>query len=889
MKEISLFFFGDENGSLFNVGKNAALTLVNMEISIGGDGRQGNVVGTNDGAVVIKSTKGTGINARGMVAVNNGSLEIQVGTFHVASYVVSESSGSIEVMDGTFISEDYGFYEIKGKLVIHHADMKSYDNCIYIWKGDVEIHGGTYLSSDDECIDNNYGTVTLYPDSSFEGSDDEDSCLYSYEGTYIIAEDASIWPEDWQHARKLEIRGKTPEPESGKGSFTISKTVEGTGLPDADTSFEFRITKDGNPATGGYSVDDGDASPIPQDGRISLKAGQSAILTGLTPGDYLVSETAPDQPNYQSTSFSVNGGEMQTGCSATVSITNTSVAATGGWKKEDGRLVQDDDGYFIYTITPDQISEDRTITVDCDLLAEYFISKMQDNQNSSPCNFKVKFINETGGPIQYKDYHFDTVNWMPAGYKFASLGNPSMKDTDEGTDEYSAGYGWGKVWQQMYAMLTGQTNTAGSLNVTGFDGNPVRIASAPLRTINPAVISYFSSNPGKGTLTGNAGTGSASEITLKQMNAFPELIKKAFTFKNWKGEEISLPADPARTYADFLCAFYEVNSLDNLTAAQKYNVLGTGSKGSPAMPYNGQSHITTWYSNRAGTISNWCIPYTALNDGTLNNFKTWGFSDTRIAAGKKLRSGSQEFSAEGAKMYAYQPDYYLLESDPEVIRMAYQYLYERCIRFSLDSKDRPVPTAIDNSASVSDEVSGLKDYLDQTESASANVLAAMNDGAKIPDGESLTLNRIKGYIEVPNAWNQFRYYDFGFQLTFQTNAAPVHASSVTFTNIYKEKETPETPENPGTPETLKTGTSETVQVGEEPAIPDNLSPTPAAESAGPATPLANHSVPSKTPGTPATGDESDSGLYCILLIGSSMALLAVDLLFWKKRRRDRNR
>ncbi len=578
------------------------------------------------------------------------------------------------------------------------------------------------------------------------------------------------------------------------GSLTISKTVTGTGTPDADTLFDFTVTKAGVTASGKYSIDGDEAQVIPADGKISIKAGQSALLTGLEPGEYTVTETTPAQANYKSTTFSVNGEPTQNGCTATVTVSSTA-AASGGWKKEGGNLVTDDDGYFTYTLTADQIDADGNITVDCDFLAEYVEAQMQVYQNYAPRSFKVKFVNETGAAIRYQDYEFDTVNWIPVGETYTPSGSPAMKNTDENSSSTSAGYGWGEVWQSIYSFLIGQSNTAGSLNADGFDGNKVRTAIAPLRCINPAVVSYFSSNPGQGTLTGNPATNSAQAVTLQQMNAFPELIKQAFSFKNWEGTEISLSADDNRTYADFICAFYGVNSLDELSVAQKYNVLGTGCKGSPAMPYAGQSHITTYYSNLAGTMANRCIPYVALNDGTLDYFKTWGFSNTRIEAGKKLVSGGQELSTEDAATYAYQPDYYLLESDPEILSMAYEYLYERCIRFSLDSEDRPVSTSIDNSATSDDGVGGIKDYMDKTEAATANVLKAMNNGVEVADGESITLDRVKGYIEVPNAWNQFRYYDFGFKLVFKADAKQP-AASVAFTNDYKESDTP----TPPTPE-----------------------------------------------------------------------------------------
>ncbi len=63
------------------------------------------------------------------------------------------------------------------------------------------------------------------------------------------------------------------------GSLTISKTVDGTGTPSADTEFEFTVVKGDVPASGQYSVDGGDLQAIPADGKIAPKAGQTAKLT----------------------------------------------------------------------------------------------------------------------------------------------------------------------------------------------------------------------------------------------------------------------------------------------------------------------------------------------------------------------------------------------------------------------------------------------------------------------------------------------------------------------------------------------------------------------------------------------------------------------------------
>ena len=585
-------------------------------------------------------------------------------------------------------------------------------------------------------------------------------------GTYI---------DNVNNGDSLVFRNAFQDTSAASGSLTISKKATGTGTPDADTLFEFTVTKDKTAAVGQYSVDGGTAQTISADGKISIKAGQSAVLTDLEPGEYTVTETSPTQANYKSTSFSVNNGEVQNGLSATVTVTGAAAAA-GGWSKKDGKPVKDADGYFTYTITSDQIDADSKITVDCDLLAEYMEAQMQEGLNWSPCNFKVKFVNETGTAIYYQDYEFDTVNWIPVGQTYTPSDTPSM--------ENQFGFGWGDVWQQVYPFVAGQTETAGSLDVKGFDGNNIRLAISPLRCINPAVISYFDSNPGKTeNLTDKTSVSTAGYITLKQMNALPELIKKAFTFKNWEGNEINLEADANRTYADFICAFYGVNSLNDLTIAQKYNVLGTGGKGSPSLQeskYKGQSAITTYYSIVA-PMTNRYIPSSDLGNDTLNYFKTWGFGKVSDEDG-----------------YDYKPDFFLMENDPEVLKMAYDYLYSRCIRFSLDSNDRPVSTSIDNSATSNDGVGGIKDYMDRTDAATANVLKTMNNGAAIADGSSVTLDNVKGYIEVPNAWNQFRAYDFGFKLIFKADAKQPAAASVAFTNTYENNDTP-TPPTPPTP------------------------------------------------------------------------------------------
>lgn len=591
--------------------------------------------------------------------------------------------------------------------------------------------------------------------------------------------------------------------QSATGSLVITKEVAGSGAPAKNTQFEFTVTKDSVAASGNYCIDDGDEQPIPAEGKISLQAGQSATLTGLEPGEYTVTETQPSDSNYDSTSFSVNGQAAEKGLSAAVTVVASADVTAGGWYMKGGQVARDSDGYLTYTITQDQIDGNGKIVVDCDPLAEYIEAYMQAYQNYSPRGFKVRFINKTGVSIQYEDYSFSTVNWIPAGAAYTPLANPSMMNTNDAADENSAGYGWGDVWQQYYPMVAGQSLVSTTLSATGFDGNGIRLSMAPMRCINPAIISYFKSNPGKDAgLTGNSTIKNASDITLLQMNKFPTLIKQAFTFENYQGDEVSLPADSSRTYADFICAFYNVSSLDDLTSTQMYNVLGTGHNGSPGITENGQAGIWSYYANlNTGSPENWCIPYTALNNGSLDYFKTWGFSNARIEAGKKLISGGKVFTEADAQTYAYQQSYYLMESDPEVAAMGYKYLYDRCMRLSFDTDNRAIFTGSDE-YSPAEDPSSIKSYIDKTEAANANMLAAMNGGAEVADNQSITLDKVRGFIEVPNAWNQLRYYDFGFDITFKTDASGggLETASVTFTNNYvKPSVPPADSDNPAKP------------------------------------------------------------------------------------------
>lgn len=558
----------------------------------------------------------------------------------------------------------------------------------------------------------------------------------------------------------------------GKGSITIENTVEGTDLPDADTIFTFTVTTNGVPAVGVYTIDEGEPNAIPEDGVIQLKAGQNAVLSGLAMGVYTIEENMPEEDAYRKTSFTINGGKLVDGLSATVILSEERPMmfslndSEGGWlRDQNGDLMKNKDEYFVYTITESQIDEFGDIDIDCNELASQIRNAMETYGGSK---LKFKIVNETNNDVYYSDYDFTTVNTIPVGDVFT----PDMENLELSNLPYGKNNivkGLGQVWLPYYEGLKNDEVIGMALDVIGFDGEYIRMAPAPLRSMNPAIISYFMSNPHKGELTGN-NISSVADITLLQMVAFPELIKESFTFKDYEGKELHMEADTDRTYADFICAFYKVNSLDELNRAQIYNVLGTGYNASPAIPYKGQAAINGFYKGKDG------INKEQLDDGTLDYFKIWGMSSKHT---------------EDAD-YPYKGNYYILETDPEILKLGYEYLYERGMRLTFDNKDWEVNYQNDNTLDPVENVAGLKNYLDKNQQANEHMRRVMNNGQALAAGESIDISNGKSAIELPNAWNSGdRSIDFGFSLKFI--AVPEEETSgesavVSFKNIYGEEE-----------------------------------------------------------------------------------------------------
>lgn len=510
--------------------------------------------------------------------------------------------------------------------------------------------------------------------------------------------------------------------------------------------------------------------------------------------------------------------------------TNTSANTTGGWLlDENNEITTDEDGYFVYTLNEEDIDENGEATIDGDLLADYMADMMSARMNYT-IHVPVKIVNNTGYKITYKDYEFDTVNRIEAS-------TPFTPDMSSATLENSSGYGWGQAWDDPYKALVDNKIYDKTLDATGFDGLPIRSMVAPVRCINPAVISLY-------------GKSSASTITLIEMNNLEEKIKEKNTFKNSKDEIITLEADSSRTYAQFLKAYYGVNSFDELSTAEKTNILGFGKSGS-INGFSGQSRISTYKGNKAGS-DEYYIPTSALADGSLEYFQTWG-----AATVFKERDGFT--SAD----YSYEPSYFILESDPEVLEMGYEYLYDRCLRITFDNVQYPMNAR--GGENYDAPVIGMKKYIDKTDTSNTVIEQVFMKDTWIEDGESITIDTLDVGMDLPNAWHGFRYIDFGFSITVKTDKEKEP--------IVEPEPEPEPKPDPDptpkpTPEPEPVEPQPTPEEPETPVVPDsNPSTLPEEEKQVNLSTKPNSSLP--------LGDQSNVMDYSLLFILSTFGLYAI--------------
>lgn len=376
---------------------------------------------------------------------------------------------------------------------------------------------------------------------------------------------------------------------------------------------------------------------------------------------------------------------------------------TDGWLSDlDGNLVTDDAGYYVLILSPGMINDGR-VEVNFNRFAEFFLNSFRNKSNADE-TLKVKIINNTGKKLAYEDYAFTTENMLR---RTNNIFNPAVGEL---TESARFGRAFGSAFTAMLPTITSPTfRTDLCIDVQGFDGKNINLMMVPLRCVNDAVMSLY-------------GVTETYDINLLQMmNRDDETRAKGYT-----------------GYADYLRKYYGVADLRTLEPETTYNILGT--------TRDAQTAVTNWRNN---TMYGKPIPASELNLLT-NEFKIWG--SVYINPKEQLRP-----------QYPYRQNYFMMETDPEVIAYAYDFLYSHGLRFSFDQELRPFDTT-DSEAGRGGDF-GIKAYVERTPGATANVTAVFG-ASELDKGETLTLDHVSAGLYVPNAWNQYRMYDYGFSLIY---------------------------------------------------------------------------------------------------------------------------
>jgi hypothetical protein len=335
------------------------------------------------------------------------------------------------------------------------------------------------------------------------------------------------------------------------------------------------------------------------------------------------------------------------------------------------------------------------------------------NVSSARTTKKVKIINASGKTLTWQDYAFTTENTLPR--------TSNLFSATTGTLTPALNRAFGTAYTAMVPSITSPSvRTDLCIGVQGFDGKNINLMQLNLRTINDAVLDFY-------------GLDEAYELTLPQMMHLDDNLSTA----------------GYASYGELLRDYYGVASLYDLPLETAYHVLGTTG--------GAQTAVTNWRDN---TIGGKPVPVGELGQLT-NAFKIWGF------LGLNLDEADRD-------IYPYVPNYYLLETDPEVIRFAYDYVYAHGLRFSFDQARFPFDTT--DSEAGRGGAFGIRSFVEKAAGSNSHVNALFG-GLVLKNGEGVALDAVTAGLYVPNAWNQYRLYDFGFNMTFGVSSTSTGSSS----------------------------------------------------------------------------------------------------------------
>ena len=324
-------------------------------------------------------------------------------------------------------------------------------------------------------------------------------------------------------------------------------------------------------------------------------------------------------------------------------------------------LTQLEDDYVVYHINEDCVKSDGTIHIDGNKISQALLEKAwskKPGENWVPGETsvgKLKFINDLPYDIEIKDY---TVK-VPSYENVEPIGPSQTLRTE--------------------LPYTGSTGTG----ATGKDGNVIPIGLNCFRCPNEAVTALYGKR--------------ATQITLEDLMHLENKLEEVY------GQKM--------TYAQYLCLYYKVNSLDELTARQKSKILDGGN----------------FYVTLLGN------PSILQEEATL----TYACSENN------------------GRLYI------VHEFDKDVIELGYNYYFDSLMTFSFDNSLQQLndKTSFDYA---------VMNYLDDS-SVARQQLDQFLIGKTIKKGETITFDSLQYHISGPLMGNAYAnrevpsFLDFDFQ------------------------------------------------------------------------------------------------------------------------------
>ena len=175
------------------------------------------------------------------------------------------------------------------------------------------------------------------------------------------------------------------------GKLAVTQVLDpgGYDCPDPDTAFRYLVTVDGTPLPVGtaYTISDGSTAAVDQAGTITLKAGQTAVISNILAGSrFEVTEDPASAKGYR-VAYAVTGAAdsdiIPAGAITEVTVTNTvtgaavTIPVTNRFTNDDGsehtstfHLVQVSDAQG--TELPGGTSQEKTVTFDSETSGFHF-------------------------------------------------------------------------------------------------------------------------------------------------------------------------------------------------------------------------------------------------------------------------------------------------------------------------------------------------------------------------------------------------------------------------------------------------------------------------------------------------------------------------------------